>query len=69
MLFRVANYERFLFKRLFRLQTKSVLTVQLNLHQRKSECPCHNEWGREKKYITLLTQRGPSGQQRIKDET
>lgn len=45
---RVANYERFLFKRLFWLPS-SVLTVLLNLHQRKSKCPCHNEWERKKK--------------------
>lgn len=44
---RVANYERFLFKRLFRLPPMSVLTVLLNLHQRKSKCPCHHDGGRK----------------------
>lgn len=42
---RVANYERFLFKRLFRLPPMSVSTVLLNLHQRKSKCPCHHDGG------------------------
>lgn len=63
---RVANYERFLFKRLFRLPPMSVLTVLLNLHQRKSKCPCHHDGGRKK--LPQSKQPGPGGQWRIKEE-
>lgn len=58
---RVANYERFLFKRLFRLPSMSVSTVLLNLHQRKSKCPCHNEWGRKKNNPTDPTRSSRAG--------